>query len=113
MRKSCRRAVVCAALLAAAGAARSRADTVISQQPGNVPGDQVILFNAPGLAGAGATVQGVTNQTSTLFDFFGAAESLLTPAQGQARIEAADGGLPALTIEPHPAGSTFAALASD
>lgn len=104
------RKLVLSAALVAAGAAQLRADTVINKQPGNIAGDQVVLFNDSGLLGTGNTVQGLTNQTSTVFDFTGAGESLSTPALGQARIEGTDGDLTALTITPHVPGTTFTSL---
>ena len=108
-----RKLYVCAGLtglFVAAAAASSRADTVILAGPGNVTGDQNVLFNATGLLGSGTTVQGATNSSATVIDFSGAGESLTTPAKGQARITAADGDLTALKTAPHLAGTGFTSL---
>lgn len=94
--------------MASAGAAR--ADTVILAGPGNITGDQNIVFNTTGLTLSGLTVQGATNQSATIYDFSGAGENLGASALGQAQVVAADGGLTALEISPHKAGTTFTSL---
>ncbi|HEY9500278.1 MAG TPA: hypothetical protein VIR01_01470 [Pyrinomonadaceae bacterium] len=75
---------------------------------GNVPqnDEENILFNEPGLIATGTTVQGLTNQTQAIVNFTGT-EELTTPAQGQARIEATDGGFDNLTIALAPPGGVF------
>ncbi len=49
----------------------------------------------------GLIVQGRTNQSNLIVDFFDAGEILTTPSGGQSRIEAADGGLTDLTVRFH------------
>jgi hypothetical protein len=66
--------------------------------PGDFPNDENILFNEDGLLDSGLLVQGVTNQSGLVVDFYGAGEDLVTPSGGQARIEAADGELTLLTM---------------
>jgi PEP-CTERM motif len=76
---------------------------------GNIPqSDENVLFNQPGLISSGMTVLGTTNTTSTLVDFIGQ-ETLITPANGQARIEAAHGSFNDLLIRLH-AGGTFQSI---
>jgi hypothetical protein len=58
-----------------------------------------VLYNGAGLEpGPATTVTGRTNQTSLIVNFT-SNENLITPASGQARIEAADGFFNDLTIE--------------
>lgn len=75
----------------------AQADIIISQGPGNVPGDENILFNEPGLADSGILVQGITNNTGFIVNFLGT-ETLTTPSGGQARIEGEDGSFDELTV---------------
>ena len=91
-------------------AAASQAD--ITFTAGNHPQvDENVQFNDPGLLMSGALVQGDTNMTSTIIDFYGAGEDLTTPNSGQARIEAADGGLTDLTMAVH-AGQAYDSFTS-
>lgn len=64
----------------------------ITITPGNIPQtDEQILFNKPGLIQTGQTVTGISNQTDFIVTFF-SQTVLKTPAGGQARIEANNGG---------------------
>ena len=86
-----------------------KADTVITADPGNLPGDQNVLFNQTSLIGTGTTVQGATNQTGTVFDFT-SGTTLDTPAKGQARVAASTGTFETLTITPHSAKEVFTTI---
>jgi hypothetical protein len=86
------------------------ADIQIIDHPGNVFGDENVLYNEGALADNGLLVQGITNQTDTVVDFFNAGEDLTTPSKGQARIEGSDGGLDAMTIQLHQPNATFTSL---
>ena len=91
-------------------AAISQAD--ITFTAGNHPQvDENVQFNDPGLLGSGPLVQGDTNMTSTIIDFYGAGEDLTTPSAGAARIEAVDGGLTDLTMSVHP-GQAYGSFTS-
>jgi hypothetical protein len=58
-----------------------------------------VLFNGPGLdPGPALTVQGRTNQSNLTVNFYGT-ENLITPANGQARVEASDGAFLDLDID--------------
>ena|SRR5947207_13765393 len=62
------------------------------------PGEENVLFNAPGLiSGPALTVTGTT-QTSNFLVNFTSNENLVTPSQGQARVEAQDGAFRTLGI---------------
>lgn len=67
----------------------------IFSSPGAIQPSENVLFQVS--PPSGVTALGVTNQTSTGVTFTGN-ELLATPSQGQARIEAADGGLNALAF---------------
>ena len=85
------------------GAATARADIIIAS--GNNPQpDENVLLNT-GLTGN--PIFGTTNQTG-LSVRFSSNENLTAPANGQARIEAADGTLTNLTIDIP--GATFTSL---
>jgi len=71
------------------------ATILIYSSPGAVNPDQNVLFQGP--APVGNSAFGVTNETNTPVTFVGN-EPLITPAMGQARIEAADGGLSELSF---------------
>jgi len=78
----------------------------IIYQLGNIPQiDENIQFNDPGLISTGSTVQGATNQTGRIFNF-GSNETLTTPSQGQARIEAVNNPFNLFTIQGQP-NTTF------
>lgn len=69
------------------------ATIVIFSSPGEVQPDENVLFQEG--EPVGSTALGRTNTTNTLVTFLGL-EDLATPANGQARIEADDGGLAGL-----------------
>lgn len=66
------------------------ADIKIYDTPGALQPDENVLFQSDDPMGS--TAFGETNNTTTGVTFVGI-EALLTPSMGQARIEAADGGL--------------------
>jgi hypothetical protein len=72
------------------------ATIVIYSSPGAVQPAENVAFHNNVPSGNSAT--GHTNQTSTQVNFTGI-EPLVTPSQGQARIEAGDGGLSQLSFE--------------
>jgi hypothetical protein len=83
--------VLAAAMLAlTAGAASAEIIIVSGSVPGN-PAENVLLNSGA----SGLTITGTTNQTSSLVTFKGL-ESLSEPSNGQARIEATDGGYTSL-----------------
>lgn len=85
------RSTVCFGIAATLFAAVPAAATIeIFSTPGAVQPDENVLFSGPDPVGS--TAIGFTNQTNTSVTFLGS-ETLVTPANGQARIEAADGGL--------------------
>jgi hypothetical protein len=95
--------VVAVAALTVLSAATARADIIIAA--GNNPQpDENVLLNT-GLTGN--PIFGTTNQTGFSVRF-SSNENLTAPANGQARIEAADGTLTALTIDIP--GATFTSL---
>src|SRR5690349_18117750 len=69
--------------------------------PGNIQGDEIVLLDNSGLLDNGPLVQGITNQNHLIVDFYGAGEDLTLPSGGQARLEAQDGALTALTMSYH------------
>lgn len=83
---------------------------IITPDPGNFEGDENILFNEEGLLQNGPVVQGITNQSRFIVDFFDAGEDLTTPSGGQARIESMDGALRALTMQMHEPGVVYHTL---
>lgn len=88
----------------------AHADIVIINHPGNVFGDENVLYNEGSILDNGTTVQGITNKTDTIVDFFGAGEDLNTPSKGQARIEANDGSFDALSIQLHEPNTAYTSL---
>jgi hypothetical protein len=72
--------------------------------PGNNPqaDEENILLNTGQI---GTVIQGTTNQTQEVINFIGQ-EDLQFPSQGQARIEAVDGGFTFLAIQPNNLGTT-------
>lgn len=97
-------------LLVATTAVVANADIIITPGPGNFPGDENVVFNETGLIASGPLVQGITNQSGFIVDFFDAGEDLITPPGGQARIESADGGLTDLSVQLNQSGATFGTL---
>ena len=88
----------------------AQAEIVILQGPGNVAGDENVLFNGTGLIDTGVLVQGRTNQSSSIVNFFDAGTILTTPGNGQARIEAQTGTFGALSIALNEPLSTYTSL---
>lgn len=79
--------------------APAQADLIIELGPANTQPPENLLFNEPGLAEQGMTVQGLTNNTGEVFDLEGH-EELVTPAQGQARVDGvADSELDFLLVD--------------
>jgi hypothetical protein len=69
-------------------------------QPGNDPqaNEENIVFNGAGtISGPALTITGRTNQSDTLVAFT-SSENLITPASGQARVEAQDGAFRDLAV---------------
>ena len=82
--------------LAVAGTATANVTFELGNNP--QPDEENILFNGPGTdPGPATTVTGLTN-TSGLPVFFSSDENLVTPANGQARIEAEDGAFTNLSF---------------
>ena len=92
--------IIVAVLVLIGVAGEARADIIFSTTQGSVNPDENILFNEPGLiSGPALTVTGATNQTGIVVNFTGT-DNLITPAQGQARIEdAAQNGFDSLFID--------------
>ncbi|MEA2554090.1 MAG: hypothetical protein QOJ65_2266 [Fimbriimonadaceae bacterium] len=86
------------------------ADISIIVGPGNIAGDENVQYNSLSLADNALLVQGDTNDTATIVDFFDAGETLTTPSSGQARIEAGDGALTAMSIALHDTSLSFTSL---
>src|SRR5687768_1653130 len=90
-----------AALAAAAlcAAANAPAGVIIEDRPSFVQPDENVLLRDDN--SAGLTTTGVTNQTRTLVLFSQpvSPELILSPSQGQARIDAVDGEFTSLRIE--------------
>ena len=89
-------------------AALGHADITVT--PGNIPQtDENILFGGTNLNDA-LLITGDTNMTNTRIAFSGAGETLTAPSSGQARVEASDGSLTALTIAPYLSGTAFTSV---
>ena len=87
MRTSLRPAFVLASMLAGLAPAADASIDFFEARPGFVQPDENLLFHGDGVfPGPGSTVQGATNQTDTIFNLVGM-ESLVTPSNGQARVE--------------------------
>lgn len=102
---------VAGSLLATMFALSAPASAGVVFNPTNDPqaDEQNIVFNGAGsTAGPALTVTGRTNQTSTVVAFT-SNENLVTPASGQARVEAADGAFRYLEVYVQD-GSTFGDL---
>ncbi len=91
-----------------AAAVPARADIIVIDNPTSAA-DETIQFNDPGQISSGLFVTGRTNQTDTRFRF-SSNENIITPAGGQARIEASDGAFSTLRIEPFNTGIFFTEL---
>jgi hypothetical protein len=78
----------------------AHAAIIFEAQPGFVQPEENLLFHGDDVfAGPGLTVQGATNQTGTIFNLTGT-ESLVTPSNGQARVEdEAEAGFDRLLID--------------
>ena len=99
------RATLISAAFACAVAGSAQADVIFTLGNNPQPDEENILFNGAGtVQGPATTVTGLTNQ-SNLFVFFTSDENLITPANGQARIEAEDGDF--TTLDFGVVGGTF------
>lgn len=79
--------LLCSGVLLVGASTQARADIIFLASPSFVQPDENLNFNEPGLlAGPALTVQGITNQSDTVFNLTGT-ENLVTPAAGQARVE--------------------------
>ena len=99
-------AIVFLALIAA-GVTEARADISFSLNQGEVQPDENLLFNEPWLVDNAITVQGVTNQTDTVYNI-SSDEVLVTPSNGQARVSAADGSFDLFFLRPANPNGFFA-----
>ncbi len=99
-----------ATFLAAISAVAAQAAITITPGAGNFQGDENVLFNVDGLIASGLLVQGITNQSDFIVDFYDAGESLITPPGGQARVEAEDGAYTDLKLKLNQPGATFGTL---
>lgn len=94
-----------AAAFGAVIAGGAQADVIFTLGNNPQPDEENILFNGAGtVSGPATTVTGLTQDTD-LFVFFTSNENLVTPAQGQARIEAEDGAF--TTLDFGVQGGTF------
>lgn len=64
----------------------ARAGIIFIVGPGNIPGDENVLFKQTGLVSSGAVVQGLTSSTGLIVSFE-SDDQLFVSARGQARIE--------------------------
>ncbi len=84
--------------------------TIIVEVGNNPQIDENVQFNNGEVDNA-PLIQGSTNKSGFLVDFFGAGEDLTSPSRGQARVEAEDGStLDALTVALNASGSSFTSL---
>jgi len=89
---------VVAAAFGAALATTAGANVIFDVGNNPQPDEENILFNGAGTtSGPATTITGLT-EVSDLLVFFSSTENLVTPAQGQARIEAEDGAFTALSF---------------
>lgn len=91
-------------LALSAGAASANITVVQGGVPGNPP-QNVLLNNGQ----SGLSITGLTNNTSTSITFT-SNETITAPANGQARVTAADGAFTFLNIAPTLAGLGFSAM---
>jgi hypothetical protein len=100
------------AALALCSVANAQVNVLVG--PGNVEGDENVLFNDPSLPRTGSLVQGHTNQTDTIVDFFGAGETLegetLNGQGGQSRLKAVDGEFDQLSVRLSDPNLSFTSL---
>lgn len=88
----------------------THASISIFSGPGNIFGDENVLFNDSSLVSTGTTINGKLNQSGTIVDFFGAGKSI-SGNGGQATIQASSGGsFSALQVALHNRQSTFTSL---
>jgi hypothetical protein len=97
MRQWFRGGLVCLTLLLGI-AVPARADIIFNFNAGAVQPEENLLFNDPNLVLSGLTVEGVTNNSATLFNIAGQ-ESLVADG-GQALVKTSDNGFQWLFIEP-------------
>jgi len=76
----------------------ARAAFVIDMGPGTLPNTENILLNNQGLLNQGPLVQGITETSLIIVDYFGAGEDLIA---GKARVSALDGMMTTLSITPN------------
>lgn len=102
------------ALAAVLTASTVKADISIEYGNDPQPNQENVLFNDKGgqvpLLNDGPIIQGRTNQTDTLVDFFGAGEDLTAPSSGQARVEAVDGLFDKICIAYNDPNKGFASI---
>jgi hypothetical protein len=82
---------------AAVSMSAAQAAFIIETHPGRFTDTENILFNDPMILTMGPMVQGKTNESEILIDYFGAGEDLMA---GQARIRAVDNGFTDITVDP-------------
>lgn len=99
-------ATVIAGVLSAAAA---NASITIYQGPGNVQGDENILFHGSGLIDEGLLVSGKTNQTGQVLNFFNAG-TVLQADGGQAKLSAKTGTFDNLSIAWANPSSSYSSL---
>ncbi len=85
----------------------AHADIIFFEGPGNFTGDTNVQFNEKGLTSTGTTVEGITNQSPMLINFYDAGQSLDTT--GGQRITSS-GSFNQLSITQAEPGSVFTSL---
>ena len=78
-----------AALLGAAN--QAQADILLYTTPGAIQPDENLLFNGSVISGPALTVQGLTNQSGTVFDLTGTENLIASGGQARVEDEAQDG----------------------
>lgn len=91
-------AVAVVALLILGLSSQANATILIYDAPNFVQPEENLLLPGTGLITTGTTVQGLTNQTGTIFNITGS-EELTLPANGQARIVSTTGTYEWATID--------------
>jgi hypothetical protein len=100
------RAAALSGVLLCGAAAPAHADILFYfNDPGALQPEENLLFNSPGLTLSGLTVQGQTNQTSTLIDITG--QEALAANGGQATVSGADGTFTWMELQPSAIGTVF------
>src|SRR5688572_4195017 len=94
------------AFIALAAVSSANAALVIDIEAGNIEGTENVLLNDTGLLSSGPVVQGLTNESMLIVDFFGAGEDLET---GKARVSATDGAFTMLSVGMNDPGLGLAA----